>query len=84
VSFDLGVMFTQSPDATLDVNGRACDASDAPCDPDGPQGFDVNDADDLRAQEFRRQKDEEIRNLEEDAKDFDLWPVIMLGLHYRF
>lgn len=84
VSFDLGVMFTSAPDVTLDVAGTACNSTLAPCDPNGATGFDVNDPNDPRAQQFQADKDEEIRNLEEDAKDFELWPVLMFGLHYRF
>ncbi|HEY0975427.1 MAG TPA: hypothetical protein VGE57_13115 [Solimonas sp.] len=83
-SVDLGVMFTASPDVTLDVTGRACDATLVACDPNGPTGFNVDDPNDPRAQQFQADKDEEIRNLEEDAKDFKLWPVLMVGLHYRF
>ena len=84
VSFDVGVMFTASPDVTLDVNGRACDSTLLACDPNGATGFDVNDPNDLRAQQFQADKDAEIANLEADAKDFELWPVLMFGLHYRF
>ncbi|MFC4252376.1 MAG: hypothetical protein ACPHN2_06590 [Sinimarinibacterium flocculans] len=83
VSFDIGVIFAKSPDVSLDVTGRACDSTAAPCDPDGASGFDVSGSD-PRAQQFQADKEQEVRNLEEDAKDFDLWPVLMIGLHYRF
>lgn len=83
MSFDFGVMFGKSPKATLDVTGRACDASAGDCDPDGPSGFDVN-GDSLEAQQFQSDKNAEVRQLEDDAKDFRFWPVLTLGLHYRF
>jgi hypothetical protein len=84
VSFDVGVMFADSPKVGLDVTGRACDATaNSACDPNGEEGFDVN-GDNAAAQEFQAELDREIAELEDDAKDFDLWPVIQLALHYRF
>jgi len=84
VSFDMGVMFTSSPDVALDASGRACDATANPaCDPAGAEGFEVDGAD-PRAQQFQADLNQEVTNLEDDAKDFKLWPVIGLGLHYRF
>lgn len=82
-SFDLGVMFGKSPNVRLDASGRACDASGGVCDPNGPEGFDVNGTTAL-AQQFQADKDAEIAKLEDDAKDFRFWPVLTLGLHYRF
>lgn len=85
VSFDIGVLFASSPNASLDATGTACDATATPgCDPNGPDGFNVNDLDDPRAVQFQANKDAEIAKLEDDAKDYDLWPIIRLGLHYRF
>lgn len=83
-SFDIGVMFAKAPDVSLDITGRACDSTNGDCDPNGAEGFDIDDPNDARAQQFQADKDEEIRNLEDDAKEFDLWPVLMFGLHYRF
>lgn len=84
-SFDIGVIFGDSPQVNLDVSGTACDATlNANCDPNGAEGFNVNDPNDVRAQQFQADKDAEIAELEDDAKDFDLWPVIRFGLHYRF
>lgn len=82
-SLDLGVMFTDSPDVSMDVSGRACDATALPCNPNGPTGFDVN-GNSAEAQQFQRDKEQEIRNIEEDLEDYRYWPVAMLGLHYRF
>lgn len=86
-SFDIGVMFAKSPDVSLAVNGRACDASpgtgNPDCDPSGAEGFDVN-GDSPQVQAFQANVDREARNLEDETEDFNMWPVIMLGLHYRF
>lgn len=81
VSFDLGVMFTKSPDVMLGATGRACDATaNANCDPTDPgQSFDVG-----TNPLFQAELEKEVRNLEDDAKDFKFWPVLSLGLHYRF
>lgn len=84
VSFDIGVMFTDSPQVGLAVDGRACDATlTGACDPDGVGGFDVNGSD-PRAVIFQNEREAERQNLEQEAEDFDLWPVIQLALHYRF
>lgn len=82
VSFDLGVLFTKSPDVSLLASGRVCDATDGACDPVA-DGFDVN-ADTPEANAFQAQLTNEVANIEDDAKDFKLWPVVNLGLHYRF
>lgn len=85
MSFDAGVIFASAPDISFNVNGVACDAStNGTCDPNGAEGFDVNDGGDPRAQEFQTQKDNEVENLEADLSDLDLYPVISLGFHYRF
>lgn len=85
-SVDVGVQFAKSPDASLRVSGRACDQqlSGANCDPNGPDSFDVDDPNDPFAQAFQADIDGEVRELEHDAKDFKLVPVISFGLHYRF
>lgn len=84
-SFDIGVIFGSSPDVTLDVSGAACDSSlDEECDPDGAEGFQVDDPNDPRAQQFQTDLNDEIAEIEDDAKDFDMWPILRLGLHYRF
>lgn len=82
VSFDLGVMFTGSPDISLEASGFACDLGGPACDPTNPA--DPNRIDVSSDPTFQAELASEIRNLEEDAKDFKLWPVLMFGLHYRF
>ncbi len=84
-SFDLGALFTRSPAVQLSVpRGRACDASASPCDPNGASSFDVNDPNNPQAATFRDNVMIERQQLEDDADDYRLWPVIRLGLHYRF
>ncbi|NKF21908.1 hypothetical protein [Solimonas marina] len=80
VSFDMGVIFGKSPKIDLAASGMACNASaDPSCDPNGPEGFDVNDNAD-----FQAELEKERKNIEDDAKDYRYWPVLNLGLHYRF
>ncbi|PPE73835.1 hypothetical protein C3942_10540 [Solimonas fluminis] len=81
VSFDLGVMFTQSPDVALAASGRACDATANPdCDPTDPaESFDA-----ASNPLFQTELQNEVKNLEDDSEDFKFWPVLSLGLHYRF
>ncbi|WP_420465185.1 hypothetical protein [Panacagrimonas sp.] len=85
MSFDLGVLFTDNPEVALAVpRGRACDATANPgCDPNGVESFDVT-GNSPQAQVFRAELDRERQNLEDDAQDYDLWPILRLGLHYRF
>lgn len=84
VSFDVGVLFTASPDVNLAASGRACDSTLAACDPNGPESFDLNDPNDPRAQEFQQQLDQEVSNIEASAEDYKFWPMLSLGVHYRF
>lgn len=83
-SLDIGVVFAESPAIALQATGRACNSTVAGCDPDGFTGFDVNDPDDARAQVFRDELEQERQNAESDVADYDLYPVVSLGLHYRF
>ena len=83
-SLDIGVQFTKSPNASLSVSGRACDRGvDENCDPNGTSGFDVDDGSPA-AQAFQSEVDNEVRELQDDAQDFELMPVVTFGLHYRF
>lgn len=83
-SLDFGVQFTKSADVRLRAGGRACQMTgDTPCNPNGAEGFDVEGSD-PRAVAFQRDLDQEIRDLEDDAKDFKLMPVFQIGLQYRF
>ena len=83
-SFDVGVIFTGSPGVKLRVpSGRACVADDnEDCDP-AIDGFEVNDGS-ADAQTFQANVELERQELEDDAKDVKLWPIVRLGLHYRF
>lgn len=72
-SFELGVLFTGSPDIDLMASGEAEDANNP--------GVTFNLQDDPTVQE---EIDREIAELEEDISDFEYWPVLMLGLGYRF
>lgn len=76
VSFDVGVLFTKSPKVSLRASGN--DITDA-----NGNSFDIGDGS-VSDQEFQAALRTEIADLEEDAKEFKLWPVLNLGLHYRF
>jgi len=84
MSLDVGVMFAQSPSISLQATGRACNSSVLACDPNGLSGFDVNDPSDPRAQTFQDELEQERQNVEDDVSNYNLWPVISLGVHYRF
>lgn len=81
MSFDLGVQFGDSPEVSLTANGTVCDLTS---DPNCTSTFNVNDPNDQRSLAFQAELDREIAELEDDAKDFELIPVIQIGLHYRF
>ncbi|MES0875223.1 hypothetical protein [Sinimarinibacterium thermocellulolyticum] len=84
LSFEAGVMFADAPGVSLRAEGRACDSTLFACNPDGLSGFDVNDPADPRAQAFRNELENEERALEEDLDGLRYFPVVNLGLHYRF
>ncbi len=71
-SFDLGVLFTGAPDVSFDVSGTAVDLG---------SGFTVDMATDPSVQ---GEVDKEVALLKDDLSDFELYPVIMFGLGYRF
>lgn len=83
LSFDAGVMFADAPSVALSAQGRACDSTLTSCDPDGPTSFDVG-SNDPRAQEFRTELANESDEVEEDLEGLRYWPVVSLGLHYRW
>lgn len=76
MSFDLGVLFTKSPKVSLRASGT--DITDS-----NGNTFDIGDGS-ASDQDFQNALRQEIADLEADAKDFKLWPVLNLGLHYRF
>ncbi|MDP9139409.1 MAG: hypothetical protein M3O62_01280, partial [Pseudomonadota bacterium] len=83
LSFDAGVMFADAPSVLLTAQGRACDSTLTACDPSGPSGFDV-ESNDPRAQAFRGELDNERQEVEQDIEGLRYWPVVSLGLHYRW
>ncbi|MEQ1440632.1 hypothetical protein AAG565_14840 [Fontimonas sp. SYSU GA230001] len=83
-SFDAGVLFAGQPEVALTATGRACNSTLAACNPDSPIfGFDVNGSD-ARAAQFQSALEQERKNFEKDIENRRYWPVINLGLHYRF
>jgi hypothetical protein len=74
-SFDAGVMFTGSPDARIDATGRYST--------DGGATFTAIDLDDPQS-DFTRDLTREQERLRQEVSDFKYWPVIQLGLNYRF
>ncbi len=76
-SFELGVLFSGSPEVELSVSGSA--------EAVGFEGstFDV-DGDSPQAREFQANVDREVANLEEEISDFEAYPVIALEIGYRF
>lgn len=83
LSFDAGVIFADAPAVSLSARGDACDSTLVACDPSGPSGFDV-ESNDPRAQAFRSELDSERAEVEEDIEGLRYWPVVSLGLHYRW
>lgn len=83
-SLDAGVLFADKPEVALAATGRACDSSAADCDPSNQlTGFDVNGSD-PRAAQFQDALEQERQNFERDIESRRYWPVVSLGLHYRF
>ena len=76
-SLDVGVLFSGAPKVSLAANGTAYLVSDP------STTFDVN-GNSEQAVELRQQLETERKNLEDDLTDFEYYPVIMLGLGYRF
>lgn len=78
-SSDYGVLFAKSPSITLTATGRACDSTDDfECDPNGPNGFDISNS------VFQSDLDLQRQELEDDAKDFDFFPIVRMSIVYRF
>ncbi|MFT2091294.1 hypothetical protein [Paraglaciecola sp. 2405UD69-4] len=76
-SLEIGVLFSGEPDVQLEVAGTA-EVVGYP----GYQ-FDVN-GDSPEAMEFQANVDQEVASLQEDISDFEVYPVIALGIGYRF
>lgn len=71
-SFELGVLVTGTPSIDLTVSGSAQENGVGPV-------IDLGSDPTVQAN-----VDEEIATLEDDISDFELWPVLMLGVGYRF
>ncbi|HEX4938826.1 MAG TPA: hypothetical protein VFX11_09135, partial [Candidatus Kapabacteria bacterium] len=72
LSFDVGILFQGSPSADLEVTGTATDEG---------TGLTVDFSTDPTVQEEVRKEEQ---NLEDEVKDFDLYPVISAGIGWRF
>ncbi|MFZ5466347.1 MAG: hypothetical protein ACOZAI_03705 [Pseudomonadota bacterium] len=70
-TFDVGVMFTGSPDARLTATGTAT--------PEGGTPIDVS-----TDPTFQQHLAEEQARLNDEIEDAKFWPVVQLGLHYKF
>jgi hypothetical protein len=70
VPFEFGVAYTGAPKISVALNGTACTT-------DGCVNFSQN----AQAQTFLKQ---EIYNLNEDLKRYPVFPIVSLGLAYRF
>lgn len=73
-SFDLGVMFTGEPDADLRASGRYRVNGGA------YQEIDLNNPNNPFTQDIEREK----ASLNDEIKDAKFYPVIQLGVHYKF
>lgn len=71
LSFDVGILFQGSPEVDLDARGTAED----------PFGNPVDFSTDPTVQAEVRKEE---RNLEDDLKEFDLYPVVSIGIGWRF
>lgn len=73
-SFDLGVMFTGEPNSDLSASGSYRVNGGA------YQTIDLNDPNSPFTQDIEREK----ANLNDQIKDAKFYPVIQLGVHYKF
>lgn len=74
-SFDLGVMFTGEPNSDLTATGRySTDNGNTYTD------INLNDPNNPFTQDIEREK----ANLNDEIKDAKFYPVIQLGVHYKF
>jgi hypothetical protein len=71
LSFDVGVLIQGSPEVALDVSGTAEDQF----------GNTVDAGNDPTVQAELRKEE---KNMEDDLKNFDLYPVVSLGIGWRF
>lgn len=76
-SFEVGVLLSGSPEVELGFDGSAERVNNLGIT------FDVN-GNSPEALEFQNEIDVEVSNLEDDISDFEYYPVIALGIGYRF
>lgn len=77
VSFDMGVLIGTDATAEVDVTGTATELSTG-------IEFDINDEANPEAERFQTQLQNEIDEINSDLSDVSMFPVISLGLNYRF
>ena len=78
-SFELGVMFAGEPTVSYQASGSAEVNINGT-----PEQFSLSDSSNPLVAEFYAELDQEKRNLEDDISDFKLYPVIKLGIGFRF
>ena len=78
-SFELGVLFTGKPDVALAASGSAIVSINGI-----EQQFSVTDSSNPLVQELNMNLRIEEDNIESDLSDFEFYPVISLGIGYRF
>lgn len=74
LTLDVGFMFQGSPSITMDTIDTLDDTTPVPGDAQGRTPKQI----------LRDNVDEEVAELEEDVSAFDMYPVLSLGLTYRF
>jgi len=78
-SFEIGVLLAGKPDVQIDASGSAQVYSNG-----SYQVFDVSDTSNPLVQELNENIRAEETTLEDDISDFKAYPVIALGIGYRF
>ncbi|MFY8274945.1 hypothetical protein AAEU32_12550 [Pseudoalteromonas sp. SSDWG2] len=78
-SFELGVIFSGNPEVDLQASGSAFVSANGMT-----ERFSLTDTSDPLVQQFYDELEQERLNLEDDVSDFDMYPVISLGVAYQF
>lgn len=78
--FDIGVLFQGAPQVDLAANGTATVRDNTqPTGPGNPRQVDLG-----TDPQVQQAVAEERANIQDDVKDFKMWPVISLTIGYRF
>lgn len=82
--FDIGVLFSGSPNVELNARGRAraqstTGSEGSVCAPDNTTEYPVNNF-----PEFQTQLDQAQADAEKEGEDYKLWPNIAFGFGWRF